>query len=191
VQPSAVGDVAIALATALDDHRVVGRSFAIGRAPPMSLEELCTLVARRFGRRIDWSHLPFVGDALEDALGAVPSGPLADGAGFVRLFGLVEPAPLDEYGRLLPMARAALDEELRGYPWGAPPPRPGEPLPVFQPAEDAGLPLFIPGESLRDSRERAKLPAAWLGRVDGFGRGERSADESRSDREPHGPPGTP
>lgn len=189
VQPSAVGDVAIALATALDHHRMVGRTFAIGRAPPLRLEELCELVARRFGRTLEWSRVPFVGDALDDALAAVPSGPLVDAAGFVRLFALLEPPALDDYQRLLPMARAPIEDELRGYPWGAPPPRPGEPLPVVQPPQDATLPLFIPGEALRDSRERAKLPPAWLGRVDGFGRGERSADEARSDHEPHAPPG--
>jgi len=190
VQPSAVGDVAIALATALDHHRVVGRSFAIGRAPPLRLDELCELVARRFGRTLEWSRVPFVGDALDDALAAVPSGPLADAAAFIRLFALLEPAPLDEYDRLLPMARASVEEELRGYPWGAPPPRPGEPLPLVQPPQDTALPLFIPGEALRDSRERAMLPPAWLGRVDGFGRGERSPDETRSDREPDTAPGS-
>lgn len=193
VQPIAVGDVAIALLTALDDHRVVGRTFDIGRAPPFTLEELCERVARRLGKPIGWSRVPFVGDALEEALAAVPSLPLRDAAGFVRLFAVVEAAALATYDRLLPMTRAPFDEELRNYPWGAPPPRPGDPLPVLRTQEDAGLPLFIPGEAMRDSQERAKLPPAWLGRVDATGRGdssgERSAHEPRSDDEPRTPPG--
>lgn len=197
VQPSAVGDVAIALLTALDDHRVVGRTIEIGRAPALSLEELCELVARRLGRTIDWSRVPFVGDALEDALAAVPRTPLRDAAAFVKLFAVLEPASLAKYEKLLPMVRPSLADELRSYPWGAPPPRPGEPLPVFQAPEDPGLPLFIPGEAMRNAQEKAKLPPAWIGRVDGFGRGEpmapmpreRSADEPRPDGESRPPPG--
>ncbi|MBL8840976.1 MAG: NAD(P)H-binding protein [Planctomycetes bacterium] len=192
VQPSAVGDVAIALASALDDHRAAGRSIEIGRAPPLALDELCDCVAARFGREIAWSKVPFVGRALEEALGRVrvqdDTGEerplLGDAASFVRLFALLEPASLADYERLLPMRRATFEEELRGYPWGAPPPRPGDPLPVLREEVDAGLPLFIPGEALRDAGERAKLPPAWLGRVDGFGRGsepgERSPHEERA-----------
>lgn len=191
VQPIAAGDVAIALVTALDDHRAVGKVVDVGRAPPLSLEELCDVVARRVGTRIEWSRLPFVGDALDEALASVASGPLRDAAGFVRLFALLEAAPLAAYERLLPMRRAPLEEELREYPWGAPPPRPGDPLPTIAPQQDAALPLFIPGESLRDPRERAKLPPALLGRVDPFGRGvkgdERSPDETRADDEPPSP----
>jgi hypothetical protein len=191
VQPLSSGDVAIALVTALDDHRALGQVVDVGRAPPLSLEELCEIVARRVGARVDWSRVPFVGEALDEALAAVASAPLTDAASFVRLFALLEPASLKLYERLLPMKRAPLEDELREFPWGAPPPRPGDPLPTIAPQQDAALPLFIPGESLRDPRERAKLPPALLGRVDPFGRGvkgdERSQDETRPDGEPRTP----
>ncbi len=198
VQPIAAGDAAIAMASALDDHRVVGQTVDIGRTPPLSLDELCECIARRLGAAFEWSKLPFVGRALEEALSRVrlvegedesATEPLlSDASSWVRLFAVSEPPALTRFERLLPMQRQSFLDELRSYPWGAPPPRPGDPLPVIVEDDNSGLPLFIPGEALRDPGERAKLPPAWIGHVDPFGKAatndERSSNERRFDDRP-------
>lgn len=182
VQPIAAGDAAIALATALDDHRALGRTIEIGRGPPRTLEELCDAIARRLGRTASLTRLPLRGEAIDVALAAAGGAALADAASLVRLFALLEAQPLADYERLLPMQRAALDDELRGYPWGAPPPRPGDPLPTLSQEQPTGLPLFIPGEALRERTGRATLPPEWLGHVDATGRGDAGDERSPNDR---------
>ncbi len=184
VQPLAAGDVAIALATALDHHRMVGETIEVGRSPPLSLEELLQQIALRLGKKLELTKLPIGGYSLEEALAAVAHTQLTDVASFVRLFALLEPAPVAPFERLIPMRRATFFEEIREFPWGAPQPRSGERLPTVVPPENSGLPLFIPGENLRRSPLRGQFSPGELGRVDPFGRplrrGEQSANEGPS-----------
>jgi NADH dehydrogenase len=178
--PIAVGDAAIALATALDHHRMAGETIELGAPPEVGLESLLELVARRLGKKVARARLPFAGHRLADALAQVPVAPLADAAGFVRLFAVLEPPALAAYDRLVPMRRTDLAEELRRFPWGAPPPRPGDPLPTLAEAPSPGLPLIIPGPSSRSGGPGTTPPPSWFGRTDEYGRveGRREAREA-------------
>ena len=63
-------------------------------------------VAQRFGTLIEWSRLPFTGDALEEALGAVPSPGASPG---------VPSIPADPARPLPRSAIATLDQAMRGH----------------------------------------------------------------------------
>jgi len=98
---------------------------------------------------------------------------------WVRRFALAVPPDLAEYERVLPMRRVDFSEELRTYPWGTPPPRPGDPLPVVQGDVDPGLPQIITREGTNEERARGDV-AARFGRVDPYGRRESGhASEAR------------
>jgi hypothetical protein len=74
------------------------------------------------------------------------------------------------------------EEELRTYPWGAAPPRPGDPLPVLREARDESLPMFMEGRGAEGGAGPGK-DAARFGRVDPFGRIE-SDDAARRAGDP-------
>jgi len=189
VLPIAAGDVAIALATSLDHPRMLGQIVDLGVPPALTLHELLHLVAARLREPLVLRRLPFRGHAIAAALERVPIAPLTDGAGFVRLFALLEPPAVDDYDRWIPMRRAAFVDELRGFPWGAPPPRPGDPLPTAQPPPAPALPWIIPGagrETAAGSAPGGKADSARgadlsrFGRTDPYGRvvdGERTPHE--------------
>lgn len=178
--PIAAGDVAIALATALDHHQTVGRTIELGVEPALTLARLLELVAQRLGRRLELGRLPFSGVPLAAALAQLPGGALSDAESWTSRFAISEAPDLGEYQRMLPMRRSDFVEELRSYPWGAAPPRPGDPLPVLQPQDDGGLPLFMPGDAMRAAGEHPGRGAARLGRVDPFGRIESAGDATPS-----------
>ena len=182
--PIAAGDVAIALATALDHHQMAGRTLELGVAPDLTLERLLELVAQRLGRPLELSRLPFTGVPLADALAQVPGAELTDAESWTSRFAIAEVPDLREYQQALPMRRVDFVDELRTYPFGAAPPRPGDPLPVVQSRDDAergvGLPLFIPGEQLRGAGGVPGRIAARFGRVDPFGRIEATDDPTRA-----------
>jgi hypothetical protein len=182
--PIAAGDVAIALATALDHHRMAGCTLEIGAPPERTLEQLLTLIAQRIGKKLDLARLPFSGVPLAEGLAQVPGAELTDAESWTSRFAIAEPPDLGDYQQMLPMRRNDIVEELRTYPWGAAPPRPGDPLPVLQPRDDAGLPLFIPGEELRGAGGRPGHVAARFGRVDPFGRTETAREPEPPDRGP-------
>ncbi len=187
LRPIAEGDVAIALASALDHHRMVGETVELGAEPAVTLDELLTRVAQRLRQQLSLSRVPFVGHPLARLLERVPSRPLTDGAGFVRLFALLEPPTLALYDRLIPMRRTLLIDALRSMPWGEPPPRPGDPLPTIREPEESGIPRIIPVESLRSTGGPPALPPSFYGRTDAFGRpvgDERSSHASDSSDDP-------
>ena len=178
VLPIASGDVAIALASALDHHRMAGQTIDIGTPPALTLDELLSLVAQRLRRTLQFRRLPWAGPSLASALACVEETPLTDAESLLRLFALLEAPDVAAYDRLLPMRRTSLSEELRTYPWGAAAPRVGEPLPTLRESAPSGMPLFIPGNKLRETGEGAMPPASWFGRVDPYGR-PLGTDESR------------
>lgn len=178
--PVAAGDVAIALATALDHHQTVGRAIELGAPPALALEQLLEVIARRIQKRLELGRLPFAGVPLADALAQVPGAALSDAESWTSRFAISEAPDLGDYQRMLPMRRTDLIEELRTYPWGAPPPRPGDPLPVFEPQDATGLPLFMPGDAEHGGRAAPGRGAARFGRVDPFGRIEDSGDSTPS-----------
>jgi hypothetical protein len=153
-----------------------GATLEVGAAPALTLEQLLHSIAQRLGRTLELGRLPFTGIALADALAQVPGAELSDADSFISRFAIAEAPDLGEYQKALPMRRVDIVEELRTYPWGAAPPRPGDPLPVLQPPDDAGLPLFVPGEELRGAGGLPGHVAARFGRVDPFGRVEKSGD---------------
>jgi uncharacterized protein YbjT (DUF2867 family) len=188
--PIAAGDVAIALATALDHHQMVGRTLELGAAPELTLERLLELVAQRLGKKLDLGRLPFSGVPLADALAQVPGAGLSDAESWTSRFAIAELPDLREYQQALPMRRIDFVDELRTYPFGVAPPRPGDPLPVLQPrdAAESGveLPLFIPGEQLRGAGGVPGHVAARYGRVDPFGRVEPTSDPTHRSRPSNG-----
>lgn len=184
--PIAAGDVAIALATALDHHQTVGRTVEVGAAPELSLERLLTLVAERLGTKPRLGRLPFSGIPLADALAQVPGVELSDAESWTSRFAIAEAPDLGEYQRMLPMRRTDFVEELRTYPWGTAPPRPGDPLPVLQPQGADALPLFMPGGSEHaEGAQPGRIPSHF-GRVDPFGRieGTRAATPLKNGGQP-------
>lgn len=177
-----VGDVAIALATALDHPKMLGQTIELGGPDVLSLAELLTRIAERMRRSLRILQRPSRARSLEDLL----RPRIEHAEQIVRWFAVSEAPDVEAYDRLIPMRRLALREELRGYPWGMPPPRPGEPLPVFQP-QGTGLPAFIPGAHLREKGDPAAPPPSSMGRVDPFGRVEGT--RKASDLEPGAEPG--
>jgi NADH dehydrogenase len=181
--PLSAGDAAIALASALDHHKMAGRTIDIGAAPELGLERLQDLLARRLMKKVErgsfswWSGTP-----LAEALARSPEAGLTDAGSWTRRFAIAEPPDLGEYDRLLPMRRVDFEEELRTYPWGAAPPRPGDPLPVLREAVDESLPMFMEGRGAAGGAEPGK-DAARFGRVDPFGRIE-SDDAARRAGDP-------
>lgn len=181
--PIAAGDVAIALATALDHHQTVGKTIELGVEPALSLARLLELVAQRLGLRLALGRLPFSGVPLAAALAQVPGAALSDAESWTSRFAISEAPDLGEYQRMLPMRRSDFVEELRSYPWGAAPPRPGDPLPVLRIQDDDGLPLIIQGDSgdaMRGAGGRPGRGAARFGRVDPFGRIESAGESAPS-----------
>ena len=167
--PLSAGDAAIALASALDHHRMSGKTLDVGTAPELGLERLQELLARRLMKRVAAGHWPWSGTPLAEALARVPDVGLTDAESWTRRFAIAEVPDVGEYERLLPMRRVSFEEELRTWPWGAAPPRPGDPLPVLREEGDASLPMFMEGGD-----------AARFGRVDPFGRIEPDAGSRRS-----------
>ena len=174
--PLSAGDAAIALATALDHHKMAGRTIDIGAAPELGLDRLQELLARRLMKKVERGTWPWSGTPLAEALARVAEAGLTDAGSWVRRFAIAEPPDLGEYDRLIPMRRVDFEEELRTYPWGAAPPRPGDPLPVLREAGDETLPMFMEGRG-------AGGDAARFGRVDPFGRIE-SDDAARRAGDP-------
>lgn len=169
-----VSDLGIALATALDHHVMKDQTVELGAGSPMSLHGLIDAVAGRLGRSVRVLQRPFGGVRLARVLGTPgeaareqSAGLVPDGSVFEKWFSIVEAPETAFYDRALPMDRVDLAESLREMPWGEPPPRPGQPLPVLQP--DSGEPLFIPGRHLLDDGEDFEDPAREFGRVDPFG----------------------
>jgi NADH dehydrogenase len=163
-----VGDVAIALATGLDHARMAGKVIDLGGPDSVTLAQLLQLIAHRMRREVAVHHRPFQATAIKAAIRAR----LPHAADLIRWFAVSEAPDVGRYDALIPMRRKPLAEELRDYPWGMAPPRPGEALPVFQP-ENTGLPAFIPGPHLREGANPADRPAASYGRVDPFGNVEK------------------
>jgi len=180
--PLSAGDAAIALASALDHHKMAGRTFDIGAAPELGLERLQELLARRLMKKVERGHWPWSGTPLAEALAHAPEAGLTDAESWTRRFAIAEPPDLGEYDRLLPMRRVDFEEELRSYAWGAAPPRPGDPLPVLREAGDEGLPMFMEGRGAAGGAGPGE-DAARFGRVDPFGRVE-SDDATRRARDP-------
>src|SRR5262249_4981830 len=136
-------------------------------------------------------HGPGGGTPLAEALARVPEVGLTDAESWTRRFAIAEVPDVGEYERLLPMRRVAFEDELRTYPWGAVPPRPGDPLPVLREEGDASLPMFIEGSGAAAGTagpEDRRASAARFGRVDAFGRVERDDDARRSRDAPRGAP---
>jgi NADH dehydrogenase len=171
--PLSAGDAAIALASALDHHRMAGRTIDVGTRPELGLERLQELIARRLLKRVVVRSWPWGGIQLADALARVPDFGLTDAVSWTRRFAIAEPPDLGEYERLLPMRRVDFEDELRTYPWGAAPPRPGDPLPVLRDAGEAEVPLFVEGMGTPTGA------ASRFGRVDPFGRIENDEDARR------------
>ncbi len=176
LRPISAGDVSIALATALDHHELKNRVVEVGGPEVIGLDRLLGMAAERLGKSLEVRRRPWGGTSLTAALQSVEIRPLEDAATVVRWFSLGEPPAVAEYDRALPMRRASFAETLRAYPWGPPPPRPGDPLPVLQP-KGTGLPPFIPGPHLREAESELE-DISKLGRVDPFGKPESPQEEN-------------
>jgi NADH dehydrogenase len=176
--PIAAGDAAIALATALDHHSMVGRTVDLGTPPALSLDQLLALVAKRLGRPLETRVAPWGGRPLARLLADATDGGLSDVESWLRLASIVAAPDVGDYARLVPMKRTALADEMHAYPWGPPPPRPGDPLPMLPEAPAPGLPMIIPGERHRDASSPSR-PASSFGRTDPFGRPNDDRGDSR------------
>ncbi len=169
LRPISLGDLVIAVVTALDHHRMNQSVIDVGEPEALSLFQLLDLIACRLRKKVKVRR-SMLRPTLSRKLASLENSPIDDPGAVLRWFALAEPPAIDRYDDALPMRRSRFVEKLREYPWGMPPPRPGDPLPVIQPA-NTGLPAFIVAPHLREPTEdQSPVDRARWGRVDPFSR---------------------